>query len=361
MNIGFDSQIFLLQKEGGISRYFTNIIKELLRRDDINVFNYKFQYHFNNHLQELATPKRKNSKSKLLESLKLDLINRLKYSKVNNNVSILHHTYYSRFGFDLDQKKSLHVSTIHDMYDEKFRQSQLSRVIFNKKKYIKKSNLLLCVSQATKNEMLNYYDIDNDKIVVNPLSVDQRTFRILEPEDAKTKDKLFLLHVGKRGEYKNFKIILHALVNRNLEEIQLVNFSGVVPSIEEMRLIEKLGLTKRVKFVSGNDKELNILYNSCLALVVPSLYEGFSLPIVEAYSSGARIIASRIPAHLEFANLNLSFFDPEDKNDLIRNIEKIRNLHIVNKLNMRGAQDVLSYYSWERHVDKLIESYEKII
>lgn len=361
MNIGFDSQIFLLQTEGGISRYFANVIKELMRRDDINVFNYKFQYHLNNHLQELATKKRKNSESKLLESLKIYLINRLKYSKINNNVAILHHTYYSRFGFDLDQKKSLHVSTIHDMYEEKFRQTQPSKVIFIKKKYIKKSNLLLCVSQATKNELLNYYDIDNEKIVVNPLSVDQEIFRILEPEDTILNDEPFLLHVGKRENYKNFRIILHALANRKLKEIQLVNFSGLVPSIEEMRFIEKLGLTKRVKFVSGNDKELNILYNRCLALVVPSLYEGFSLPIVEAYSSGAKIIASRIPAHLEFTNLNLSFFDPEDKDDLIRNIEKIRNLHVGNKLNICGEQDVLSYYSWKRHVDKLIESYEKII
>jgi glycosyltransferase involved in cell wall biosynthesis len=361
MNIGFDSQIFLLQREGGISRYFNNIIKELLKRNGINAFNYKFQYHSNNHLQEFATKKEANSKSKLIESLKLDLINRLKYSNINNNVLILHHTYYSRFGFDLDQKKSLHVSTIHDMYEEKFKQTQLRRLIFNKKKYIKKSNLLLCVSQATRNELLHYYDIDNEKIVVNPLGVDQKIFRILEPEDAKLNDKPFLLHVGKRENYKNFRIILHALANQNLKEIQLVNFSGMVPSIEEMRLIEKLGLTTRVKFVSGNDKELNILYNSCLALVVPSLYEGFSLPIVEAYSSGARIIASRIPAHLEFTNLNLSFFDPEDKNELIGTIEKIRNLEIVNKFNMRGAQDVLSYYSWERHVDKLIESYETII
>jgi glycosyltransferase involved in cell wall biosynthesis len=128
-----------------------------------------------------------------------------------------------------------------------------------------------------------------------------------------------------------------------------------------LRFIEKLGLTNRVKFVSGNDKELNILYNSCLALVVPSLYEGFSLPVVEAYSSGARIIASRIPAHLEFTNLNLTYFDPEDKNDLIRTIEHIKNLEIIDKLNTRGDQDVLKYYSWERHVTKLIESYEKIV
>jgi glycosyltransferase involved in cell wall biosynthesis len=140
-----------------------------------------------------------------------------------------------------------------------------------------------------------------------------------------------------------------------------VNFSGVVPSIEEMRLIEKLGLTKRVKFVSGNDKELNILYNSCLALVVPSMYEGFSLPIIEAYSSGARIIASRIPAHLEFTKLNLNYFDPEDKYDLINSIEQIRNLETVDKLNVPRGSNVLSYYSWERHVNKLIESYEKII
>ena len=172
---------------------------------------------------------------------------------------------------------------------------------------------MICISETTCNDVQRFYDIDKAKIRVVPLSHSD-VFRQLEEDHhlsvLPAASEPFIVYVGSRASYKHFDGLLSAYsVWPRRDEVGLVIVGGNLSTKEEERL-EELGIRKRVYPIGDVDDEtLCRVYNEATALVFPSLYEGFGIPLLEAMSCGCPIIASRIPSTVEIAGECAIYFN----------------------------------------------------
>jgi glycosyltransferase involved in cell wall biosynthesis len=153
-------------------------------------------------------------------------------------------------------------------------------------------------------------------------------------------ERPFILYVGARSHYKNFKTLLRAYAAwPRRSEISLI-VVGNPWSKEEQEEINTAGLERNVVCRTGTtDEELCALYNQALAFVYPSLSEGFGIPLLEAMACGCQIVASRIPIFIEVAKDIPYFFDPLNTDELIAALEA----SCLSEIEKSRAEDVLAF------------------
>ena len=294
MKVLYDHEIFWIQKTGGISRYFSCLIKELIKESSIlpivSAPIYKNIY--------LKNINQKYLKGFYLENKPVfcgNLINFYNNFKTLKNIlnekpDIIHLTYYSNY------------------------------LINNNKDYVL---TVICISQKTKKDLINLYGVDETKISVIYLGGDHiltnniELNKNLEP---------FLLYVGSRArKYKWFNFFLESFAKsiKLKKDLKLVIFGDEVVSKQEYNLIKNNKLEDRIVFDSGDDAKLLSYYKNARAFVFPSTFEGFGLPLVEAMHSGCPVICNNIEVFREIASDSVEFFDYNNSDSLINSIEKV--------------------------------------
>jgi glycosyltransferase involved in cell wall biosynthesis len=174
-----------------------------------------------------------------------------------------------------------------------------------------------------------------------------------------------ILYVGRRDPYKNILgliDIFHQLLNYS------PNASLVLAGPEDLRYpqiqehIEKLGLRGNGKvLMTGylSQDDLVRLYRSATVLVLPSFYEGFGLPILEAFSCGIPVVASRISSIPELVQDAGILLDPKNTDDWVQAIDQlIKNQDLREKFVKRGYER-LEDFSWQKAVKQLLHQYEE--
>ena len=169
-----------------------------------------------------------------------------------------------------------------------------------KKKFLEYADLVLCPSQKTKKDLLNFYPLNEKKIKVVNIGISDINKQKIKNDLIPTFP--FILYVGYRGKYKNFKNLITALnINKKiLNQFKLICFGGGKFSKEEKNFIH----SKNIKLSSiiqldGDDDKLAALYSSASAFIFPSIYEGQGLPQIEAMSFGCPVICSNHEAVVE--------------------------------------------------------------
>jgi len=177
------------------------------------------------------------------------------------------------------------------------------------------------------------------------------------PSLAAQKEKPFLLYVGMRVHYKNFSNLIKAYAKwKRKHEINLV-VVGKPWSDEEIKSIHGLGLEENVQIkMNITDAELCKLYNDAVALVYPSLYEGFGIPLLEASACACPIIASRIPSTQEIIGSMAVYFDPLDIESMLDALEKSFNLRHDPKYIQ-----IARNYSWDRAAKETFGLYQDLL
>src|ERR1035437_5733117 len=222
MKILFDSQIFKVQKYGGISRYFTELFKYFNHIDGIN-YELPIRYTENEYLKKIVPFSEMNlSRNNLFKNFNFKLsrllnkiidrfdkdsnINRVKKVLKEQNFDIFHPTYYSTY-FLKYLKNKLLVLTVYDMIHEIYPQYFIfdrGRTIRNKKKLILRADKIIAISENTKKDIIRFYGIPEDKIKViyhgNSLLFTKNI-----PKNIPQIPSKYILFVGARGFYKNFK------------------------------------------------------------------------------------------------------------------------------------------------------------
>ncbi len=361
MKIGFDHTIFLIQKYGGISRYFNEILNNL--NDDFNV---KFGCPI--HLNDFINSKNK----KVFQIKKIDKIPRFSTKilnqlnlYINNYVfnrwkpDIIHKTYFNDFNYKLLKAKivinvwDLSHEIYHYMYDKpadwRPKQSALKNV-----------DHVICSSKKTQEDLIKFYNIDHKKTSI----VYQSAPKISTNFQIKNKKDNILLFVGSRLKYKNFEKLLEAfsLKKEILENFELVCFGNEKINSKEKFLIKKYNLNeKNIKFDYGSDLKLLDYYLRATALIYPSKNEGFGFPPLEAMTFGCPVISSNNAAITEATGLDKFIFNPDDASEMINVIESvIESKENINFLKNYGIERVKKFKT-KNMIENLKKTYRNII
>ncbi len=375
MKILYDYKIFTNQRYGGISRYFYELIKNILAIDDEQIeklFLFQGFYLCNYDLRSLKNDKLNYlgiKRPKIKKTNKVfQKINNIffKYYIKKNKVKLLdeliyHPTYYGAIETTLQEKARI-VLTIYDMTYERFPELFIKphKVIKDKKISINQAHRIICISNFTKKDLIEITNVNPDKIDVvylatNLNKIDQKNFVNID------KYKPYILYVGDKHGYKNFKIVLDCFIKKLYKDFNLVCFGGNNFSSRETDIINSSNNVKNKIFqLEGNDELLATFYKNAFCLIYPSMYEGFGLPVLEAISLGCPVICSNSSSLPEVGGDGVLYFDPLDKNALLKNIEVLNNLTLRDNLVAKGLEQSKKF-SWEKTAKETIEVYKKTL
>lgn len=315
--IFIDGIIFSLQKHGGISVVFV----ELLKRLDCNYF-LKLYPNESHALEPQFKSCHKNFFSNLY-FLFVKIIARYFDVWVDKRFKIFHSSYY-RLPLFWQRRRLKIVTTVHDFTYEKT-QSGIKKIVhfYQKRRAILNSDVIICISENTKKDMFDLIPESKNKrvhVIYNGVSEDFYTefteppTNIMDSVGSKisTLKKPFVLFVGSRVSYKNFKLVVKALSLSDLYELVIVG--GGELSNEETEFLNFHLDNRYIKLGFVDNVSLRKLYSMAYCLCYPSIYEGFGIPIVEAMRSGCPVIAyngSSIPEVCENSAILFSVLEPK--------------------------------------------------
>ena len=368
MKVLYDSQVFDMQKSGGISRYFIEIIKNLPKNieyqlpltysDNVYLNEYKITDLYNNSRKEKYYNFIPNLNFKGKYRLKL-IRNKLFYSDFkdnrlmdiealkNQNFDIFHPTYYDPYFLDFIGNKP-YVLTIHDMIHEKYPEMLLDiKTIYNKKLLANNAEHIIAISEQTKQDIIDILRIPEKKISV--IYHGTTNISISENNYVNKYGKYFLF-TGTRLNYKNFNFMLISLADwlHEHKDVKLLCTSSPFNELEN-KLIISLGLENQIINVFfSNDFEMYQLYHNAIAFIFPSYAEGFGIPVLEAFQAECPVILTEIPCFKEIACDAGIYFSPKKKNELVYAVNLIySDSAIRDKLILAGKRR-LSSFSWEK-------------
>ena len=376
LKILYDYQIFE-QAFGGISNYFVKHIEIARQGNEIEI-SLPIKYCNNYHLNKINfVPSQQEGWYEKLVKKIIGKRRCRKFAKEANqklskeaikkgDFDIFHPTYYDPYFLEEIGDKPF-VIDIHDMTPEIFPEffSFKDKSSSNKKLLASKAAKIIAVSQNTKRDLVNLFDVDESKVEVIYCGNTFEGIDINKVENFDLKKRLpkkYLLFVGHRGGYKNFGFFLSAISKILLKDGDLsLVCSGVSFSNSELQFIQNLGVEKRVVHFEANDNDMIVLYKNAKLFAFPSLYEGFGLPILEAFSCSCPVVASNVSSIPEIAQDAAIYFEPKNYNSIKEAVEKVLyddNLRssLVDK-GLRRLKD----FSWQNNIDQTFELYRNLI
>ncbi len=284
---------------------------------------------------------------------------------------IFHSTYYS---WPCGGRSARNVLTIHDMifelFPDEFNGEADSKFVELKRALAHRADVIVCDSESTKRDVLRIYeDIPSERVFVIHLGVDEsfcQPVSLQEKEEFRKRSGLtkpFFLYVGRlNNPYKNVQLVLEAYTSTPelYERCDLAVVSADRFDEQQMVLID--GHSERVKRFAGLDAhELKLVYACCQALVYPSKYEGFGIPILEAMACGAPVLAAGVSSLPEVAGDAALYFDPRSKDELRECMLQVcDNDGSRADLVSRGYEN-LKRFSWDRAVRQLEQIYKGLV
>ena len=329
----FDDVIFQLQKTGGISNYWRNVTESPLMKSQFGVA--------------------RGGQGDFLHSKVKRQVVKCQPAQLPTNFDGIFHSSYYR----LPDIKCRSVVTVHDFIYQKFG-SGISRFLNQRliARAIKSAEAIICISHATKNDLLHIYDgINENNVHVVHHGVDSEIFNQDSAQDVGISGVAsdYVLFVGARGGYKNFKVAANAVKVHG--DLQLV-IVGAPLSPDERWFLDK----SRVSFSElgyVTDSQLAVLYRSAVCFLYPSLYEGFGMPILEAMACGTPVITSDHQAVREVGGSASLFGNGVQIDSYVEALaEAISNRSRLSEAGVLHAKR----FTWEGAIKKTLAVYEVI-
>ncbi len=357
-HVFFGPEIWQLQDQGGVSRYFGELILNISKIDPRTT---AFLPNSNNQYMKVIPHENAYAVEQQNEKNLIRIADGLR--KISDEKKVYHATYFSNLNLKKFENANLStVLTVFDLISEKYTKKKiLSRPRINRRKRsIRAASHIICISQTTKNDLLEYYNISEDKISVIYLGSNLQSSLLSKPAPAR--EIPYLLFVGKRSGYKNFDIFLKAFseIETFRSNFQIIAFGGGEFEMSELQTIKSLGIEKNVIHISGDDEVLSALYKEAFALVYPSLYEGFGLPPIEAMKLGCPVIASNGGSIPEICKEGALYFNPSEKDDLVSKLEEFLTDPV--KINQKVISGLIisEGYTWEKTAFETYQVYKNL-
>lgn len=323
MRLAFDEQIFAAQHYGGISRLFAELSKQFLSDDSLGVELLPLDAPIvNRYLLDDPLLRQRLRVSEAGSSIAA-LGRYFTHTRPRTRVDVVHNTFYLPHGL-AGYPGARRVVTVHDMIPE-FLPRTRRRLDFVtlKKRYVMSADHVICVSQATRADLLRAYGSFSAPISVVHHGVDP-VFQPAAPP-VRGLPSRYVLFVGNRGQYKDADVLMRAfaILHRAVEEVSLVFVGGGGFTTRERKQLTSLGIDGVTAQVSLPDAQMPGAYAHALVCVFPSRFEGFGLPALEAMACGTPAVLARSTSLPEVGGDAAAYFTPgsaEELADVVRDL-----------------------------------------
>lgn len=365
MRIGIDVRLW---NQTGVGRYIRNLVFELQKIDTKNEY---VLFARNEDIESFQDSEFiiKNPKWKIVfvninwhsfsEQYKFLLILN------KENLDLMHFPYFSLPIF----YKKPYVVTIHDLIINHYSSGKASTLFplfyfFKRNVYksiiqiaSKNAKKIIVPSVATKNEIIDHLKINTEKIAVT-YEASGLSKNVSNGETGNNLGKYFL-YVGNAYPHKNLENLIK--VFNNFSKQKNIKLILVGKKDYFYKRLEKTIKSEKVIFYGQvSDKELSVLYKNAMSLIMPSLMEGFGLPVLEAMENKCLVICSDIPSLREIAKDNAIYFDPENLLQIEQVMELVYNKKFENRKIEEGYK-LAKQFSWEKMAKQTLKIYESCI
>lgn len=306
--------------------------------------------------------------------------------KLPKDLDLIHFPYFEPFFLALPiYKRYKSVVTVHDLtpivFPSLFPKGIKGEIMWQMQKFsLRKANAIITDSESSKKDILKYIGIKESKVSVVHLAAGEQ-FRKLEIGNWKLElqkryglPDRFLLYVGDVTPNKNLPRLLDAVIDLKIP-IVMVGKSLVLEDYDKNNLwnhdlnrINEIIQDQRLKtkdqiirlgFISNED--LVAIYNLATVFVMPSLYEGFGLPILEAMACGCPVVTSKEGSLQEVAGNAAYYVDAYNVESIKRGIGKVFNDEVLRKeLSKKGLENI-KRFSWKKTASDTLNVYRQVL
>ncbi len=281
-------------------------------------------------------------------------------------LDLMHFTYFS---YPVLYFKKF-VATVHDVTPLLFKTGKAStknQLIYNIKHLffmailwcqVNRAIKIITPTNTVKEQLMKIYGQKISKKI--PTIYEGVNFQIINAKENKKLSKKFtnfFVYVGNFYPHKNVESLIKAFVQvKTASKLLLIGPRDFFKN-RTFQLINRLKQEKRILFVNNHSTEdLTFFYKNALALIHPSLSEGFGLPLIEAAYFNCPIIASDIKVFKELLGNNYLSFNPNDVDDIA---EKIKSF--IEKKSDFDYRNIIKQYSFEKMTNETVKIYKNIL
>lgn len=365
MRIGIDGRM-VLDKTTGIGQYTFNILKELAQIDKKN----QYVIFSDDKLKEFVLSKDnfilKETKTKVF-SISEQVVLPFLISK--NKIDVFHTPSFAAPVF----LPCPSVMTIHDLIHLHFPDLFSGKVRIYYEAVVKRVALkmkkIITVSESSKKDIMNWLNLDSDRVVVIHNGVSENYQPIKDENILNSVKKRFeitgkfILFVGNRKPHKNIIRLIEAFkILRNRTDCSLLIVTDNDPRFPEPEeKVLELGLSNDVT-ISGplKNEDLPLLYSAADVFILPSLCEGFGLPALEAMACGTPLVASEASSLPEVVGNAGILIDPYNVNSIAEALERVLVDDVLREEMARKGHLQAAKFNWRDTAEKTLKVYEDI-
>lgn len=358
MNLFLDNIIFSLQRAGGISIYWSELWSRFLR-DSKPVMAIEAKDAEKNLFRSLIEiPKEQIS----IDSCPFQIGRYFRAPVQPSSESLFHACYYRR----PSSRRIASVQTCHDFTYERYRNGPARWLhSWQKKLALTSANGVICVSENTRQDLLYYCPSireENTCVIHHGFS---EVFKRLPKERAMqlvipfvSPETPFSVFVGDRSEYKNFRVGVDAVALCPGQRLVVVG--GGPLSNHDHEYLERHLCRRWVHIDKAPSPLLNALYNRAHALIYPSNYEGFGIPVIEAMAAGCPVIALNASSIPDVAGDAGLLIDRADAAAVAEQLQRLEDEAFRDDVIARGMRNV-QRFSWERCYQETLSFYSQVL
>lgn len=250
------------------------------------------------------------------------------------------------------------IVTVHDVIPLRF-PKRFSPLRYYHRYYIpqvlSQAQHIICNSNATAKDICDFYNIAASKITPIPLAHDANNFRLLSEVRKNNQNNPYFLYIGRHDLHKNSQRLIGAFaeLKQQLSDYKDYELWFAGPSnkytSKMYSQVEELGIKHQVKFLDYvTYKELPKIINQAIALVFPSLWEGFGFPVLEAMACGTPVITSNLSSLPEVAGNAAILINPYNIKEITDAMQQIAtDKALRSHLCVEGLKQA-NNFSWEK-------------